>query len=142
MPCSARRLVWVVGNSAGHWFSTTQLCHDPASAVSRSCLSCVTILPQLRHDPASYVSRSCLIRVTILPRLCHDLASYGAMSPLCFSCYNGSRDVMVLYNYSANAVRKVRGELRAEIHILSCCNYSANVFQSLLGINFTFGRYA
>ena len=35
-----------------------QLCHDPASVVSRSCLSCVTILPQLCHDPAPYVSQN------------------------------------------------------------------------------------
>jgi len=33
-----------------------QLCHDPASVVSRSCLSCVTILTQLCHDPAPVVS--------------------------------------------------------------------------------------
>ena len=39
-------------------------CHDPASVVSRSCLSCVTILPQLCRDPASVVSRSCPSCVT------------------------------------------------------------------------------
>ena len=53
--------------------SLPQLCHDPASVVSRSCLSCVTILPHTCHDPASYVSRSCLSCVTILPHTCHDV---------------------------------------------------------------------
>jgi len=39
--------------------------------VSRSCLRCVTILPQMCHDPASDVSRSRPIRVTIgiMPRI-------------------------------------------------------------------------
>ena len=40
-----------------------------SSGVIRSCLVCVTILPQLCHDPASVVSRSCLSCVTIVPRL-------------------------------------------------------------------------
>ena len=52
--------------------------YDPASVVSRSCLSCVTILPQLCHDPASVVSRSC----PILTQLCHDPASVGPQSCL------------------------------------------------------------
>ena len=34
-----------------------QLCHDRASVVSRSCLSCVTIVPQLCHDRVSCVPR-------------------------------------------------------------------------------------
>ena len=55
-------------------------CHDPASVVSRSCLSCVTILPQLCHDHASVVSRSCLSCVTILPHTCHDHAPYALSS--------------------------------------------------------------
>ena len=50
-----------------------QLCHDPASVVSRSCLSCVTILTRLCHDPDSVVSRSCLSWATILPQLGHNL---------------------------------------------------------------------
>ena len=53
--------------------SVSHTCHDPASYVSRSCLSCVTILTQLCHDPDSVVSRSCLSCVTILPQLCHDV---------------------------------------------------------------------
>ncbi len=70
---------------------------DPASVVSRSCLSCVTILPQLCHDPASVVSRSCLSCVTILPQLCHDPASSKcslalAVDLVAFSFYSGERD--------------------------------------------------
>ena len=53
----------------------SEFCHR-LRAVSRSCLICVTILPQLCHDPASSVSRSCLNRVTILPRMCHVAISY------------------------------------------------------------------
>ena len=45
-------------------------CHDRASVVSRSRLSCVTIAPRLCRDRASFVSRSCLVCVTIVSRAC------------------------------------------------------------------------
>ncbi len=60
-----------IGNHSACFLSSviaSRPCHDPASAVSRSCLSCVTILPQLCHNPASAVSRSCLI--CVMPTLC------------------------------------------------------------------------
>ena len=46
-----------------------QVLFDPASSVSRSCLSCVTILPQLCHDPTSVVSRSYHVCDKIVPRM-------------------------------------------------------------------------
>ena len=49
-------------------------CHDRASYGLRSCLNCVTIVPQLCYDRASTVSRLCLNCVTIVPQLCHDPA--------------------------------------------------------------------
>ena len=51
-------IFWAQPSLHAHLTILPQLCHDPASYVSRSWLSYVTILTQLCHDPDSVVSRS------------------------------------------------------------------------------------
>ena len=57
----------------------------------------VTILPQLCHDPASVVSRTCLSCVTILPHTCHKIFIMLCTCTLLLIYINNCKIIAFLY---------------------------------------------